>query len=71
MEEFMFLGLRLTQGVSMEKFQTEFGRTIQEVYPGIVEKYICNGLLNVQNERILLSKKGIDVSNLVMSEFLF
>ncbi|MDD3659392.1 MAG: radical SAM family heme chaperone HemW [Lachnospiraceae bacterium] len=71
MEEFMFLGLRLTQGVSMEKFQTEFGRTIQEVYPGIVEKYIGNGLLNVQNERILLSKKGIDVSNLVMSEFLF
>ena len=76
MEEFMFLGLRMMQGVSEKKFQRLFGRTIDQVYPGIVDKHIKNGLLQrffyllEREERIMLTDRGIDVSNVVMADFL-
>lgn len=76
MEEFMFLGLRLTEGVSLKEFEDTFGRTIEEVYPGLTEKLEKQGLLLSQREengrrkRIYLSEFGLDVSNMVMAEFL-
>ena len=76
MEEFMFLGLRMMQGISEKKFQRLFGRTIDQVYPGIVDKHIKNGLLQrffnllEREERIMLTDRGIDVSNVVMADFL-
>ena len=75
-EEFMFLGLRMTQGVSEKEFQKLFGRTVEQVYPGIVDKHIKNGLLRrffdlmEGEERIALTDYGIDVSNVVMADFL-
>lgn len=75
MEEFMFLGLRLTRGVSGLEFWKAFGKTIHEVYPGILERLMGQGLLCRKemegDERFFLSSLGLDVSNRVMSEFLF
>ncbi len=76
MEEFMFLGLRLTEGISMKEFEDAFGKTIEEVYPGLIGKLEQQGLLlckrkvNGERERIYLSEFGLDVSNVVMEEFL-
>lgn len=76
MEEFMFLGLRMTEGVSRKEFQKKFGRELDQIYPGIVEKHIKNGLLQCisdpmeREERIALTDFGIDVSNVVMADFL-
>jgi len=70
MEEFMFLGLRMTQGVSISKFSKEFGVDIFEVYGGIIKKNIANKLLKIHDDRISLTDKGIDLSNIVLSEFL-
>lgn len=75
-EEFMFLGLRLTKGVSNQDFYRNFGKNIEEVYPGIIGKLEKNGLCICDyNERkellnIRLSEFGLDVSNRVMAEFL-
>lgn len=77
MEEFMFLGLRMTKGVSVREFSTLFGVTIDQMYPGIVEEYCKKGLLErkreqeTKDERIRLTPFGMDVSNVVMAEFLF
>ncbi len=71
MEEFMFLGLRLVQGVSTEKFREEFGIDISEVYGEVISKYRELELLEISNDRYLrLTEKGLDVSNTVMAEFL-
>lgn len=76
MEEFMFLGLRMMRGVSTGRFSALFGRTIDQVYPGIVEKYCRQGLLQRITEqgtgevRIALTECGIDVSNVIMADFL-
>ena len=39
MEEFMFLGLRMTEGVSEEEFRRLFSCDIHEIYGDILEKY--------------------------------
>lgn len=71
MEEFMFLGLRLTEGVSKKRFFKTFGKKFTDVYPGISEKLIREGLLVQEEDRLKLTELGLDVSNRVMAEFLF
>ncbi len=76
MEEFMFLGLRMREGVSTDEFFRIFGVTIDGVYPGIVDDFCKKGLLARKRrpdgggEWIHLTRRGIDVSNVVMAEFL-
>lgn len=70
MEEFMFLGLRLMEGIEEQRFYRLFGSRIDEVYGEVLKKHVENGLLCRKGGRIYLSTKGIDVSNYVMSDFL-
>lgn len=70
MEEFMFLGLRLKRGVSKQEFWDKYGRSMEKVYPGVLEKLKNEGLLLQVEDRICLTKKGTDLANYVMAEFL-
>lgn len=70
MEEFMFLGLRRMEGVSKQKFFEQFGKTMDEVYKEVLKRFVGEGFLMEQNDRIFLTKKGIDVSNVILAEFL-
>lgn len=70
MEEFMFLGLRMVQGVSREEFHENFGVTIESVFGETIRKNIDDGLLLERDNRLVLTKKGLDVSNYVMAQFL-
>ncbi|MDY3206928.1 radical SAM family heme chaperone HemW [Clostridium baratii] len=70
MEEFMFLGLRMIEGVSIDKFKDKFSKDINDVYGEIINKNKKLGLLDEKNGRIYLTDKGIEVSNWVMSEFI-
>ncbi|MBQ7613774.1 MAG: radical SAM family heme chaperone HemW [Butyrivibrio sp.] len=72
MEEFMFLGLRLVEGVSIAEFRRLFGKDIQEVYGEVIDKYIKLGMMEYseQDSFLCLTDSGLDVSNTVMAEFL-
>lgn len=70
MEEFMFLGLRMTCGVSNVRFVQEFGVHIESIYGEIIRKLSEEGLLLQDGAAIRLSDWGMDVSNYVMSKFL-
>ena len=70
MEEFMFLGLRKTGGISMNEFCEAFDRDVFEVYGPQIRKMEEQGLLIVQDGRIRLTERGTDVSNYVFSEFI-
>ena len=70
MAEFMFLGLRMTKGISKADFQRCFGCTIESVYGEVLKKYESMELLLEKDGRILLSREGIHVSNSIMAEFL-
>lgn len=71
MAEFMFLGLRMTKGVSKADFKECFGVEIEEIYGDVLKKYTGLSLLKEDAGRIFLTRVGIHVSNGVMAEFLF
>lgn len=71
MEEFMFLGLRLTRGVSAEGFITRFGQGIRNVYGDVIDKLEREGLMEHGNGYYRLTERGLDLSNYAMSLFLF
>ncbi len=45
MEEFLFLGLRMTEGVSCRDFAGLFGRRLEEIYGEVIRKNLRDGLL--------------------------
>lgn len=71
MEEFMFLGLRLTEGVSLNDFFRKFGKSAEEVYGNQIRKLRQQGLIETEPGIIRLTSRGTDLSNYVFSEFLF
>jgi oxygen-independent coproporphyrinogen-3 oxidase len=71
MEEFMFLGLRQTSGVSRAKFEECFSMPIEAVYRDVIEQLKAEGLLTVREGRVALTEKGLDLSNYAMAKFLF
>ena len=70
MEEYMFLGLRMMDGISCAEFEERFGISIGKVYDSQIEKLKNEGLLTVSGDNIRLTGKGIDVSNVVLANFL-
>lgn len=74
MEETMFLGLRMTKGVSEKQFEENFGFSLTQVYGKEIQKHLKNGLLQRKQVcgeyYVSLTEKGMDVSNYVMADFL-
>lgn len=70
MEEYMYLGLRMTKGVSKTKFQEMFQASMEEVYGNVLKKYENMHLLEEKGDFVFFTKRGIDVSNQILWEFL-
>ncbi|MDE6024325.1 MAG: radical SAM family heme chaperone HemW [Lachnospiraceae bacterium] len=70
MEEFMFLGLRMMCGISREDFQERFNKDVYEVYAPVINKYVDQGYMATVGDRIVLTDMGIDVSNVILADFL-
>ena len=69
-EEYMFLGLRMTEGVSESKFEEQFREKMTDVYGEVLDKYEKMGLLQKQGDFWSFTRKGIHVSNGVLADFL-
>lgn len=69
-EEFMFMGLRKINGVSIKEFYNRFNIDINCLYKDVIEKFINNGLLLKNRDNLRLSDRGVELSNIVMQEFL-
>ena len=68
--EFMFMGLRMNNGVSEEIFWRRFGYIPEERYGEVIAKHIQNGLLEKKDKCLRLTDKGRDICNYVMADFL-
>ena len=70
MSEFMFLGLRMADGVSEEKFKEMFLKDIFDVYRAPLEKYLKMGVLKREKGRIFIKPQFLYVSNNILSDFI-
>lgn len=69
MAEFMFLGLRLLEGVDRGEFARQFGLKLEEAFPQVVGRLCARGLLCAEGSMVRLTAKGLLLANLVMAEF--
>jgi oxygen-independent coproporphyrinogen-3 oxidase len=69
-EEFMFMGLRKIQGINKNEFKSRFSKDIHSVYGTVINKYITTKFMVECDDNIYLTYEGIQLSNVIMSEFL-
>ena len=69
-EEFFYVGLRMTAGVSLSEFERRFGVSAKDVYPGLMETLVEEKAAVFQGDRFVLTDYGLDVSNYIMAQFL-
>lgn len=70
MSEYMILGFRLCKGVSKEDFFDKFNISLDENFGNVIDKYLKDGFLMENEDRIFLSEKGMDVSNYILCDFM-
>ncbi len=67
--EFMFMGLRKTEGISITEFKGLFGADIFDVYKKPLEKYIKNGVLKLKNDRLYINENMLYIQNGILCDF--
>ena len=67
--EFLFLGLRMTEGISIQKFISRFGKAPIEFYPRIGD-WIDGDLLEEKRSYLKFTRKGLLVANSIFVEFM-
>ena len=70
MEEEMFLGLRKKSGVSMARFEEKFGRSFDELYGEIVRDLVQKGLMQIEGDRVRMTKRGLFLGDTVAERFI-
>lgn len=69
-EEFMYLGFRMTEGISEIDFEQKFGQKLENIYGSVLKKYKETGFLEKVGTNWRFTRKGIHVSNHILAEFL-
>ena len=67
--EFMFLGLRMTEGIRADAFRQRFGQTARQFYPQI-DTWIEGELLMEQGEFLRFTAKGLMLANSIFVHFM-
>lgn len=70
MEEYVIFGLRMTRGISAEKFYEKFGHSIYDIYGEAIDKYTKSGHMQNDGGNIKFTTRGIDVSDSILPDFL-
>ena len=70
MIEYIMLQLRLTEGLNAEDFKKKFSTDFKETYKMQINYLVKNDLLEINDNFVRLTKKGMDISNYVIEEFM-
>lgn len=68
-KEFMMLGFRMLDGVSISNFKGKFGENPLYLFRNEIKKLVEEELIEVDLDNIKLTNKGLDLANLVFEEF--
>lgn len=69
-EEFMFMGLRMTEGVSEDEFYNRFGLSLWELYEEVIKKFIKLDYLEHKDGHLSIKPQALGISNSIMCEFI-
>lgn len=69
-EEFIFMGLRMNEGINIDVFKERFDTDFYDIYQEVMDKLIKRELVRFDGKNISLTQKGREISNSVFIEFL-
>ncbi len=69
MEETVFLGLRMLEGVNVDTFQQRFGKSLPDIFGKQVSSLTAKGLLEQSFGHLKLTEKALPLANQVFAEF--
>jgi len=67
--EFVFLGLRLNQGIDLNEYEHRFERDLSKTHAAEITRLSENGLVELAGGTLKLTRKGMLFSNEVFAEF--
>lgn len=67
--ETMVLGLRLTEGVSLQEFAYKTGFRAEEVFKNALKVHIESGLIEMSDSKVRLTKDGLPVADRILCDF--
>jgi len=70
MSEFLLMGLRLRDGVSLAEFRRRFGRELLDTFAGPLAELSELGLVEVRGGRLRLTRRGLFLANEVFVRLL-
>ena len=65
----LLFGLRKIDGVGIDDFKNKFGKNPIFLFRKEIQKLVEQGLLEVDLNQIRLTRKGLDLANIVWEEF--
>lgn len=68
--EALMLGLRLTKGVNVDKINQLYDTDISDIYREQIYRWTSKGLLRLDDGRLFLTQKGLELANIVMKDFI-
>lgn len=69
-EESIFLGLRMNEGIQISDFKEKYNFDFEKEYKNEIEKLSKMELIEIDNNRMKLTQKGREISNSVFVEFI-
>ena len=70
LEEFFMLGLRMKEGISLEEFESRFEQNFFYRYKKQIDELTKLKLILIENNRLFLTEKGMDLCDSVVLEFI-
>ena len=64
------MNLRMMEGVDLIEFEKRFGKRLEVIYPEAVARLSERGLIEMSQDHLRLTRRGLYVSNEVFQEFL-
>ena len=69
LEDALFTGIRLTEGLDMQAIHARYGVDVWSQYGEALQPFVSAGLLTVEGARLRLSRNGMLVANEIMQVF--
>ncbi|MDD2190529.1 MAG: radical SAM family heme chaperone HemW [Eubacteriales bacterium] len=67
--DYLITVMRKMQGIELEDFRNRFGIELKQLYGSVIQKYRNLGLIEIVENRLRFTEEGIDLSNMVLAEF--
>lgn len=69
MSEYIFMGLRKTDGIDKNAFYNLFGRTVESVFKAPLEKHLKSGAIKQKDNRLYIDENLLYISNSILCDF--